>query len=425
MIRIVSVRPFSVWNVRILHTSDWHLGRSFHRVGLLDAQAAFADHLLEVVEAEQVDLVVVSGDIYDRALPPVDAVELADETFARLATSRAHTVVTSGNHDSQIRLGFNARLADAAGVHLRTRWQDVGTPVLVEDDHGPLAVYGLPYLEPDAVRGPWELEGRSHQETLGEAMRRVHADRDRRSGARRLRSVVMAHAFVAGSAEGAAGMASDSERDISVGGLQIAPTDLFTGVDYAALGHLHGRHTLADTVRYSGSPLAYSFSEANHTKGSWLVEIGADGFERADFVPAPVPRRLTTVRGRLDDLLADPALAAAEEAWVQVTLTDARRPQHAMERLRTRFPHALLLSFDPEGAPREKGPLMPRVDGRSDLDVALGFVAEVRELEATTEEALLLQMACDSCRINEDADTPLSVRLTGQTADPAAARGVG
>jgi exonuclease SbcD len=396
--------------VRILHTSDWHLGRSFHRVGLLDHQAAFVDHLLAVVEQEQVDLVVLSGDVYDRALPPVDAVELADEAFARLAASRAQVVVTSGNHDSQVRLGFNARLADAAGVHLRTRWQDVGRPVLVEDRHGPVAVHGLPYLEPDAVRVPWQLEQRSHEATLAEAMRRVHADLDARRGTR---SVVMAHAFVAGDPDRAVEMASESERDISVGGLQIAPTHLFTGVDYAALGHLHGRHTLTDAVRYSGSPLAYSFSEATQRKGSWLVELGRDGFERADFVDAPVPRRLATLRGRIDDLLADPAHAELEDCWLQVTLTDARRPQHAMDRLRSRFPETLLLSFEPEGRRTDRGPLVPRVDGRSDLDVALGFVAEVRELEATTEEALLLQLACDSCRVNEDADRTVEIGEVG------------
>ncbi|HSE07975.1 MAG TPA: exonuclease SbcCD subunit D [Nocardioidaceae bacterium] len=396
--------------MRILHTSDWHLGRSFHREGLLDAQAAFVDHLVETIEKESVDLVLVAGDIYDRALPPVDAVELADETFARLAASRARVVVTSGNHDSQIRLGFNARLADAAGIHLRTRWQDVGTPVIVEDSHGPVAVHGLPYLEPDAVRGPWGLGARTHEAALTEAMARVHADLAGRPGAR---SVVMAHAFVAGSPEAATDMASDSERDISVGGVQIAPTSLFTGVDYTALGHLHGRQTLSETVRYSGSPLAYSFSEAGHTKGSWLLELGPAGVERADFVAAPVPRRLATLSGRIEDLLADPAHASVEDAWLQITLTDARRPMHAMDRLKTRFPHALILSFEPEGAPREPRPVMPRVDGRSDLDVALGFVAEVRSLEATTEEALLLQLACDSCRINEDADRPLRIEEAG------------
>jgi exonuclease SbcD len=221
----------------------------------------------------------------------------------------------------------------------------------------------------------------------------------------------MAHAFVAGDPDAAPEMASDSERDISVGGLQIAPTRLFTGVDYAALGHLHGRHTLTESVRYSGSPLAYSFSEANQVKGSWLVELGRDGLERADFVPAPVPRRLATIRGRIDNLLEGQQYADVQDAWLQVVLTDAHRPRHAMDRLRERFPHTLMLGFEPEGAPRDRGPLVPRVDGRSDFDVALGFVAEVRELEATTEEALLLQLACDSCRINEDADADRRIEV--------------
>jgi exonuclease SbcD len=199
-------------------------------------------------------------------------------------------------------------------------------------------------------------------------------------------------------------MASDSERDISVGGLQIAPTSLFTGVSYAALGHLHGRATLTDTVRYSGSPLAYSFSEAEHTKGSWLVELGADGFERADFVEAPVPRRLGRLSGRLDDLLTDPAHTVVEDRWLAVTVTDPGRPRMAMERLRRRFPHTLTVTFEPEGRRTERPPVMPHVTGRSDHDIALGFVQEVRQLEATTEEALLLQLACDSCRINDDRD---------------------
>src|SRR3954447_1999981 len=313
--------------MRILHTSDWHLGRSFHRVGMLGAQGDFVDHLLEVVERERVDLVLVSGDLYDRALPPIDAVELADEALARLAASRATVVVSSGNHDSPARLGFNARLADAAGVHLRTRWQDVGTPVLLEDGHGPVAVHAIPYLEPDAVRAAWALPERSHEAALTAAMARVEADLASRD---RTRSVVLAHAFVAGDPDAAGRMSSDSERDISVGGIQIAPTRLFTGVDYAALGHLHGRQSLTETVRYSGSPLAYSFSEARQSKGSWLVELGPEGVTETSFVPAPVPRRLAVARGRLEELLTDGRHACLEEAWLQVTLTDRVRPQHAM-----------------------------------------------------------------------------------------------
>jgi exonuclease SbcD len=386
--------------VRILHTSDWHLGRSFHGVGMLESQAAFVDHLVETVVSERVDLVLVAGDVYDRALPPVDAVELAGDALARLAATGARTVVTSGNHDSAVRLGFGSRLADAAGVHLRTRWQDVGTPVVVEDRHGPVAVHGLPYLEPDAVRQPWALPVRSHEAALAAAMQHVRADLDSRGG----RSVVVAHAFVAGSAEAASTMRCDSERDISVGGLQIAPTALFTGVSYAALGHLHGAASLTDSIRYSGSPLAYSFSEESHTKGSWLVELGATGVERCDFVAAPVPRRIARLRGRIDDLLHGPAHTSSEACWLAVTVTDPTRPRGAMERLRARFPHVLALDFQPEGSVAPRPPVAPLVSGRSDLDVALGFVQEVRSLEATTEEELLLQLACDSCRLGDDRD---------------------
>ncbi|WP_109505708.1 exonuclease SbcCD subunit D [Nocardioides speluncae] len=381
--------------MRILHTSDWHLGRSFHREGMLGHQAAYVDHLLDVVAEENVDLVVVAGDIYDRALPPVDAVQLADETFARLAASRAQVVVTSGNHDSVRRLGFGSRLIDAAGVFIRTDPATVGTPVLLDDAHGPVAVYGLPYLDPDALRDGWALPGRSHEVALTEAMRRVRADLDGRAGG--TRSVVLAHAFVAGA------QPSDSERDISVGGVSLVPTTVFDGVDYAALGHLHGQHTLTDTIRYSGSPLAYSFSEAGHRKGSWLVELGAGGLTGAEFVDAPVPRPLARLRGELDTLLSDPALARHEGAWVQATLTDDVRPEQPMERLRSRFPHALQLSFEPAGGVRPT-PVHTPEPGRSDHQIALDFVEAMRGRAADADESALLQLASEACCGDRDLD---------------------
>ncbi|GAB2458120.1 exonuclease SbcCD subunit D [Nocardioides hungaricus] len=381
--------------MRILHTSDWHLGRSFHREGMLGHQAAYVDHLVEVVAAERVDLVVVSGDVYDRALPHVDAVRLADEALARLAASRAKAVLTSGNHDSARRLGFSSRLIDAAGVFIRTDAGSVGTPVLLDDEHGPVAVYGIPYLDPDAVREPWGLAGRSHEAALTEAMRRVRADAGRRRPG--LRTVVLAHAFVSG------GQPSDSERDISVGGVSLVPAAVFDGVDYAALGHLHGRHTLTEAVRYSGSPLAYSFSEAGHRKGSWLVDLGADGFERAEFVEAPVPRRLARIRGTLDELLHDLTLTEHEDSWVQATLTDGVRPLQAMERLRRRFPHTLVIGFEPLGGERPAVPTARR-EGRSDHAIALDFVADMRGAPATRAEAALLQEAVDACCEDPDVD---------------------
>ncbi len=391
--------------MRLLHTSDWHLGRSFHREGMLGHQAGYIDHLLEVVERERVDVVLVAGDVYDRALPPVDAVALADEALARLAASRARVVVTSGNHDSARRLGFSARLIDAAGVHLRTDLHGVGTPVLLEDEHGPVAIHGLPYLDPESVREPWGLPVRSHEATLTEAMRRVRADLDGRPGTR---SVVMAHAFVGG---GARPEESDSERDISVGGVSLVPLPVFDGVDYVALGHLHGRHVLSERVHYSGSPLAYSFSEADHRKGSWLVDLAADGSVRTEFVDAPVPRRLARLRGSLEELLTDARHAEHEGSWLQVTLTDTERPTQAMERLRRRFPHTLVLGFDAP-LPSVGGLPATRTSGRSDHDVVAEFFTTLRGRPPADDEAALLREAVDSCC--EDDDLAREQRVIGR-----------
>ena len=381
--------------MRILHTSDWHLGRHFHGQGMLAHQAAYADHLIATIEAERVDLVVVSGDIYDRALPPVDAVQLADETFARLAASRARVVMTSGNHDSARRLGFNSRLVDAAGFHLRTDSGALDSPVLVDDPHGPVAVYGIPYLEPDLLRQAWQLPARSHQAAMTAAVERIRADLHTRPAG--TRSVVLAHAFVAG------GQSSDSERDISVGGVSLVSTATFDGLDYVALGHLHGRQTLSERVRYSGSPLAYSFSEADHVKGSWLVDLDAHGGVRAEFVEAPVPRRLARLTGTLEALLSDARHSDAERAWVQATITDAIRPAQAMSRLQERFPHVVALVFAPEGGGHARSRV--RVEGRTDHEIAVDFVAAVRGTPATSAETALLRDACDACVADPDADT--------------------
>ena len=162
--------------MRILHTSDWHLGRSFHREGMLGHQAAYVDHLLEVVEAERVELVVVSGDVYDRALPPVDAVRLANETFTRLSRSRAQVVVTSGNHDSAQRLGFGAELIDAAGVFIRTRVDPVGVPVLLGTSTGRRRLRGALPRSRRLRSSRGGCRARSHEAALAEAMSRVRAD---------------------------------------------------------------------------------------------------------------------------------------------------------------------------------------------------------------------------------------------------------
>ncbi|MER5709757.1 exonuclease SbcCD subunit D [Streptomyces sp. NPDC002122] len=358
--------------MRILHTSDWHLGRSFHRVGLLEAQAAFLDHLVAAVHEHRVDAVLVAGDVYDRAVPPLPAVELFDTALHRLAEAGVPTVMISGNHDSARRLGVGAGLIERAGIHLRTDPAGIGTPVVLTDAHGDVALYGLPYLEPALVREQLGAAKGGHEAVLAAAMDRVRADLAGRPAG--TRSVVLAHAFVAG------GAPSDSERDITVGGVAAVPAGVFDGVDYVALGHLHGSQTLTPRVRYSGSPLAYSFSEADHRKTMWLVDLDTDGaVATAERLDCPVPRPLARIRGRLDDLLADPALAPHEQSWVEATLTDPVRPADPMARLTERFPHTLNLVFDPERTDDDPGAsYAQRLRDRSDQQIAEDFVAHVR-----------------------------------------------
>ncbi|MFJ7590074.1 exonuclease SbcCD subunit D [Streptomyces sp. NPDC097617] len=382
--------------MKFLHTSDWHLGRAFHRVNLLGAQAVFIDHLIETVRAHEVDAVLVAGDVYDRAVPPLPAVDLFDRALHRLADLGVPTVMISGNHDSARRLGVGAGLIDRAGIHLRTDPAGCADPVVLTDVHGDVALYGLPYLEPALVKDQLGAEKVSHEAVLGVAMDRIRADLAARPPG--TRSIVLAHAFVTG------GQASDSERDITVGGVEAVPASVFAGVDYAALGHLHGCQTIGERVRYSGSPLAYSFSEADHRKTMWLIELGARGeIARAERVDAPVPRALARLRGRLEDLLEDPAHHAHEDAWVEATLTDPVRPDDPMARLAARFPHTLTLAFDPEGRQEDTGAsYAQRLRGRTDQEIAEDFVAHVRGASPVDEaERAVLQGAFDDVRADD------------------------
>ena len=422
--------------MRFLHTSDWHLGRSLHRADLRAAQAAFLDHLVDTARSERVDAVLIAGDVYDRAIPPVDAVAMYEDALARLRAAGARVILISGNHDSARRLGVNSALVDASGVHLRTRPAALAAPVLLSDDHGEVAVYGVPYLEPaladldpahpgdqgtqgtretqvtQEAQGTQETQRtqekqgtRSHASVLGNALGLIRADAAARGAAR---AVVLAHAWVTNGrddrerAAAASHQASASERDISVGGIGYVPASLFDGFSYAALGHLHGRQTLAPHLRYCGSPLPYSFSEKDQRKGSWLVDIDADGTASADWVPAPVYRRLAVLTGHLDDLLTAPAHADHEQDFLAVTLTDTARPEGAMDRLRARFPHVLTLEFKPAGVTADPRSYRQKVSGRDDLAVAAEFVTHVRNTRPTSHEHELLSAAFTAVRVAHD-----------------------
>jgi DNA repair protein SbcD/Mre11 len=381
--------------MRLIHTSDWHLGRTLHGENLLGHQATFLDWLLDQAVTHQADAVVVAGDVYDRAVPPQDAVRLLDKTLAAFAQARIRVVLTSGNHDSPVRLGFGSALTEAAGIHLRTSVADITRPVVLSDSGGELGIYGIPYLLPDAVMDELGVP-RSHASVLGAAAARIREDAAGRGLAR---TVVLAHAFVTGAE------ASESERDIRVGGIGDAPAAVLAGCSYLALGHLHGQQQVpvpgsTTTARYCGSPLAFSFSE-RQAKSVTLAEIDGAGSVTTRLLPAPLPRPLRQVRGRLADLLAraDGDLADLAGAWVKVVLTDRERPAAPMERLREKWPHTIALDFAPEGGLTGADADLARLAAASDpAEICGSFVEYVAGAPPDRAQRAVLQEAVEAAQ---------------------------
>ncbi|MFF2396357.1 exonuclease SbcCD subunit D [Nocardia sp. NPDC058114] len=394
--------------MRILHTSDWHIGRTFHGVDLLADQARVLSAVAELVAAESVDVVVVPGDIYDRSIPNADAIGVCNRGFEAIRAAGATIVATSGNHDSPARLGAGASFAAAGGLHLCTRVADAHRPIVLSDDDGDVAFYGIPYLEPEITRTELGVpHAHSHTEILDAAMSRIRADIAARSGAR---TVVLAHAFVIG------GEATGSERSISVGGVETVSMSAFDGIDYVALGHLHSPQTLSESVRYSGSPLPYSFGESSHRKAVWIVDLDAKGLAAVHRRELPQVRGLSRLTGTIDSLLTGAEFAAAEEHYVSATITDITRPVDPMRKLRERFPHAVHVEWArPEGNPELH--YRERVHGRRDTEVAASFLTDVRGTPskgemAWVERALAAAVRETDSGRGESAQEPVASELT-------------
>lgn len=382
------IRP-SLSAVRFLHTSDWHVGRSFHGTDLLAEQDAVLAHLADLVAAEGVDVVLVAGDVYDRAVPSAEAVQVATRAMARLRRAGAELVITPGNHDSAARLGAFAEFAAAGGLHLRTTAGRIDDPVLLSDAHGPVAIYGIPYLEPEPARHALGVPAaKGHTGVLTEAMRRIRADLASRTPG--TRSVVLAHAFVTG------GKTTDSERTIAVGGVDQVAAEVFDGADYVALGHLHGPQTLTERLRYSGSPLAYSFSEAAQRKSVWLVDFDETGLTGVTRHGLPVPRKLAKLSGAIEALLTAEEHAGLLDCYLSVTLTDPVRPLDAMRRLRERFPFTVHLDWQPENATTSGLRYAEAVRGRPDQEIAANFLSDCRGAPPNEAETELLRLALET-----------------------------
>ncbi|MHB0929613.1 MAG: exonuclease SbcCD subunit D [Candidatus Nanopelagicales bacterium] len=371
--------------MRLLHTSDWHLGRNFHGFDLIDAQRRFVEHLVEVVRSEGIDAVLVAGDIYDRAIPSLDAVEVFEHGLAELSRF-TQVIISSGNHDSQRRLGFGGALMERAGVHFRTHLADITRPVVLDNGRMRTSIYAIPFLEPYTSAAHLGDDGavpvkRTHEGVMAAAMGRI-AEHRALHGADR--TIVTAHAWFNGCEP------SDSEVDLSMGGIGKASTALLEPFDYAALGHLHKPQAIADHLRYSGSPLHYSFSEIGSSKQSLIVDLSS-AQPLVTAVPVPVDREIHELRDSLEALLTSPAYEPYRHAFLRIHLTDLPVPEQAANRLRQRFPYLADLRVTELQA--GVGLEVEQLRTLSTLDICNLFLAEVRGAEADPWEQRRLELA--------------------------------
>ena len=352
----------------MLHTSDWHLGRQFHNVSLLEDQRHVLEQIVAIVRERGVEVVLVAGDIYDRSVPPAEAVQLLDEVVHRLsAECGVPLILIAGNHDGAERLGFGARQLARAGVHISGPLGPEPAPVILQDAHGPVAFYPLPYAEPATVRSQLGLEVQGHEQAMRALTARIRAH----NGDAR-RSVLIAHCFLDGFA------ACESERPLSIGGVETVPAECFDGFDYVALGHLHGPQARsAQHLRYSGSILKYSFSEENQRKSVTLVDMDARGCCSVEQVALRPRRDLRVLEGDLADLLERGRRDSAAQDYLLVRLQDRHAILDPMGKLRAVYPNVLHIERPVLQA--ASGAVGARVDHRkvSDLDLFASFFADV------------------------------------------------
>lgn len=368
--------------MRFLHTSDWHLGRLFHGVHLTEDQRHVLDQLVDLARDAKVDAVLIAGDVYDRAVPPPEAVELLDDVLARLVLDvKVPVVMIAGNHDSPQRVGFAARLMAGSRLHVVGPLQATTAGIELADEHGPVRVYPVPYAEPASAR---EVLGDRSLETHALAMQAL-LDGIRAAHPAGTRSVLVAHAFVQGGAE------SESERPLSVGGADRIETDVLQGFSYVALGHLHRPQLAAPRISYSGSLMKYSFQEAEGARSVSIVDMNAEGDVSIERVPLAPRRDVRRVEGTLTELLAGTPSAD----YLEIVLTDRGPLLDPMGKLRDVYPNALHL--DRRAFAEASAAEGPARDHRrtADLDLFGAFFAEATGAALTADEQAALAAVLD------------------------------
>lgn len=322
--------------MKFIHLSDFHLGKRVNGFPMLEDQRAILTQIIGVVEAEQPQGVLIAGDVYDKPIPPVEAVELFDEFLVELARRRVQVFVISGNHDSPERLAFGGRLLDPAGIHLSPVYNGRVTPVTLEDEYGMVRVWLLPFVKPAHVRRFFpEAEIESYTDALRTAVEQMEMDPSQRN-------VLVTHQFVTGAA------VSESE-ELSVGGTDNVDASVFDGFDYVALGHIHGPQNIGSQgLRYCGTPLKYSFSEARHIKSVTVAELEEKGKLTVRTIPLAPVHDMAELRGTYDELTAKAFYehTTYREDYVHITLTDEEDIVDAIGKLRVIYRNLMKLDYD-------------------------------------------------------------------------------
>ena len=354
--------------MRILHTADWHLGRTLNGASFLEDQAhLLRGQFLDILRDSRPDVLLIAGDVFDRAVPPIEAIELLDEILRKAILDLGIPVVLiPGNHDATERLSFAATLLRGAGLHIAD--SALGRPIPMRDRHGEVWILPSGYASPLLLARLFVGEPiADHDAGFGHVCRHLMQQCPARA-----RMVMVAHAFVAGGEE------CESERMLAVGGAKAVSPSRFEGFHYVALGHLHRPQDLAaGRIRYSGSPLAYSFSESGQAKSVTLVELDAAGAVTMEQIALAPKRALRRLSGEIAGLLRE-APATGREDWLHVTLTDRDRVWDAMARLREVYPNVLELAFARDAAiAAAEGPV-GRAKGGEPLDLLGAFYAEMK-----------------------------------------------
>ena len=380
--------------MRFLHLSDLHLGKRVCEFSMLDDQRYILEQVLSLLDTRPVDGVLLAGDLYDKPVPPAEAVRLLDWFLTELAARGLPVFAVSGNHDSADRIAFGAQLLAGSRVYVSPVFAAPPAPITLTDEYGPVDIWLLPFLKPAAVRHVFPDEKiESYNDAIGCVLNACTPDPARRN-------VLVAHQFVAGAA------CCESE-EVSVGGVDSVDARLFDGFDYVALGHLHSPQRVGrDTVRYCGTPLKYSFSEASQHKSATFVELGPKGEVTITTAPLTPKHDLREVRGSYLELTDRRTYAGtAVEDYLHITLTDEQDVPDALARLRVVYPNLMRLDYDNLRTREDREVTAPeRTENITPLEHFAAFYELQNNQPLTDEQAAFCQQLIeDIWKEGEDA----------------------